>query len=424
VSFDQVCRLLGEALDGPFRGRIVADLASIPTLGAALARLREPMQTHRWKTDGTVIDLGRAIATFDARTRQEGFHVLHDWDGKADAVNPDPIAVDVLDFVARTRGDDPRDDACLAILVDYGFMNLLALLSLRLWDEGDADRNLDRLDGLLHALQGPGGSGQRFADDAATLLLIATAHYERDERGYDLLLDRTRRLNDRHRLRIALGHSASMGCHLRFGFEATYAKDTGNMRDDNVADYPWLCFAVATLMDEYVRLTASGVDVAGREGVVEALGNGLCADVGAFLADRPPDALAACESERSRFQQSFRRHAADLIPELERHRPTEERYSPLSFFFNFSHNVVKGSVVDALLWGEPWDVSLDDLLTGLPRDAERARAKESLAKTLMGYARANPDRIRGRLMPVIVYDPQAGRRAFGAAVRRLADGTA
>jgi hypothetical protein len=35
----------------------------------------------------------------------------------------------------------------------------------------------------------------------------------------------------------------------------------------------------------------------------------------------------------------------------------------------------------------------------------------------MAYARANPHRIRGRLMPVIVYDPQAGRRAFSATLR-------
>ena len=43
-----------------------------------------------------------------------------------------------------------------------------------------------------------------------------------------------------------------------------------------------------------------------------------------------------------------------------------------------------------------------------------------LATTLMGYARSNPDRIRGRLMPVIVYDPQAGRRAFSIAMEKLA----
>jgi hypothetical protein len=37
----------------------------------------------------------------------------------------------------------------------------------------------------------------------------------------------------------------------------------------------------------------------------------------------------------------------------------------------------------------------------------------------MTYARLNPDRIRGQLMPVIVYDPSAGRQAFGTTMRRL-----
>ena len=45
--------------------------------------------------------------------------------------------------------------------------------------------------------------------------------------------------------------------------------------------------------------------------------------------------------------------------------------------------------------------------------------KEMLANTLMTYARLNPDRIRGRLMPVIVYDPGAGRQAFGTTMRRI-----
>ena len=37
----------------------------------------------------------------------------------------------------------------------------------------------------------------------------------------------------------------------------------------------------------------------------------------------------------------------------------------------------------------------------------------------MGYARANPDRIRGRLMPVIVYDPSTGRQAFSVTMRKI-----
>jgi hypothetical protein len=39
----------------------------------------------------------------------------------------------------------------------------------------------------------------------------------------------------------------------------------------------------------------------------------------------------------------------------------------------------------------------------------------------MAYARSNPDRIRGQLMPVIVYDPEAGRRAFGVTMKRLTE---
>ncbi len=105
---------------------------------------------------------------------------------------------------------------------------------------------------------------------------------------------------------------------------------------------------------------------------------------------------------------------------FERYRPSEQAYSPLSFFFNFSHNVVKGTVVDALLWGEAWDVSLNDLLTGVPRAGLEPGSQQLLATTLMAYARSNPDRIRGKLMPVIVYDPQAGRRAFTVALEKLA----
>ena len=65
-----------------------------------------------------------------------------------------------------------------------------------------------------------------------------------------------RTLDQAHQTNVALGHAASMGSHLRFGFEATYARDTVIMRDDNVTDYPWLCFSLATLMREYSRLRA------------------------------------------------------------------------------------------------------------------------------------------------------------------------
>lgn len=417
TGFIDACALLERALQGEFRRQILDDVSSAKDFRTALYRLRDSMRTDVWAASGGDIRLSRFVAPWDSRTRQDGFHVLHDWDGKAEKVNPDTIAVDVLNYLARQRGAEPPDRVALSILLDYYFLNLLALMSLRVWDEGDADANLDRLEHLLQQLQGPDGSGQLFAADAETLLLIATAHYEPHEWGYDRLLDRVRTLNAPHRTRIAIGHASAMGCHLRFGFEATYARDTVVMRNDNVADYPWLCFALSNVMQEYVRMHEDGIDGLARVRVVEALLNGLSADARAFVSDFPPTSLSACEVERLVFRERFQGLKGDLIAELEPHRPSEQAYSPLSFFFNFSHNVLKGMVVDALLQGRPWAVSLNDLLTGVPR--ETSEPKEALAITLMEYARSAPDRIRGRLMPVIVYDPAAGRQAFGVTMRKL-----
>ena len=409
--------LLEAALAGPFRRTLIAAIADAPHLAQALDRLRGCMRAHFWKAGDTCLRFDKIVHKFDSRTRHDGFHVLNDWDGQADHVNADIIPVDVLNYVDTLRGDSPSDPASVAILVDYYFVHLLELLSLRVWDVGDADANLNRIDALLAMLQGPDGSGQLFAADAETLILIATSHYEPNERGYELLLDRTRGLSRAHRARIALGHAASMGSHLRFGFEATYARDTLLMRDDNVADYPWLCFALVTLMREYAESDDGAV--LPRPSIVEALLNGLSGDARAFVGEAPRF-LASCAGERAEFCDLFQQHRHEIVPAFEAFRPTAASYSPLSFFFNFSHNVRKGAVVDALLRSEPWRVSLNDLLTSADRGEATSSVKQSLATTLMNYARENPDTIRGRLMPVIVYDPAAGRRAFSVALSKLA----
>jgi hypothetical protein len=416
--FETACTLLDRALRGNTRRQIVSDLSSTRDFKTALLRLRDSMRSNVWKVGGAEINLGKIVRTFDTLTRADGFHVLHDWDGIADKVNADTIPVDVLHYVLERRGGGPLDPVVLAILLDYHFMHVLALLSVRIWDEGDADANLDRIDALLQLLQGADGSGQQFAADAETLILIGTSHYELQEWGYDNLLVKARTLNARHRVNVAIGHAASMGNHLRFGFEATYARDTVVMRDDNVADYPWLCFSLATVMSEYARIREGGDDAGQRQVLTEALLNGLSPDARAFVRE-PPRVAGPFEAERLVFAEQFRRYQPELVEAFERYRPTPQVYSPLSFFFNFSHNVVKGMVIDALLRGKPWRVTLNDLLTAAPREHAPEDSREALATTLMGYARANPHRIRGRLMPVIVYDPAAGRRAFSIALQKL-----
>jgi hypothetical protein len=421
-EFDRGCALVESALATTLRQDLVADLARSPTLGRALSRLRDRMQAHAWGSGAHAVDLDAVVQHYDRKTRQDGFHVLHDWDGKAEHVNENAIAVDVLNFMAEQRGAAPADGQALAILIDYYFMYILALFAMNAWDAGSPDKNLERVTGLLADLQGPHGSGQRFADDAETLMLIATAHYEPDDKAYDRLLERARTLNRRHRMLVALGHAASLGSHLRFGFEATYGKDISLMRADNVVDYHWLRFALATLMRDYARMSAEGVQGVERDKAVEALLNGLTSDADAFVGSHPPDFLVAATDEWNEFRDLFERHRRELEADFECERPSDRAYSPVSLLFNFSHNVVKGTIVDALLWGEAWTVGLNDLLTGIPHGEPRAQAKERLARTLMGYARAHPDTIRGRLMPVIVYDPPTGRRAYAVTLGAIRGG--
>jgi len=423
MTLGVACSLIDTILTGDARRLLVADLATARDFRSALERLRDSMRSHAWRAGAQSIALGRFVKEYDVDTRRDGFHVLNDWDGKADRVNEDTIPVDVLNYLIALRGSQAPDAAALAILVDYYFANLLALCSLRIWDEGDADANLDRVNALLQTLQSSDGSGQRFADDAETLILIATSHFEVVEVGYEKLLARVRTLNRVHQRNIAIGHAVSMGSHLRFGFEATYGRDTVVMRDDNVADYPWLCFALATVMREYADTRGQtplleSSSAKGSDPLCEALVNGLSSDPRAFIGQAPAS-LSAADADRSLFASLFAAHRDDMLEAFERFRPRDDAYSPLSFFFNFSHNVLKGTVVDALLRGKAWDVSFNDLLTSFPNDEATSAQRTSLATTLMGYARRNPDRIRGRLMPVIVYDPSTGREAFTAALRKL-----
>ena len=103
MSFASVCDTLEEALGGSFRADVVQQLSSSPTLGAALARLREAMRTDIWSFGDARLTLALAVREYDRQTRSEGFHALHDWDGVAAHVNPETITVDVLDYIAGQR---------------------------------------------------------------------------------------------------------------------------------------------------------------------------------------------------------------------------------------------------------------------------------------------------------------------------------
>src|SRR6476659_4288096 len=123
-------------------------------------------------------------------------------------------------------------------------------------------------------------------------------------------------------------------------------------------------------MGEYGRIADARIENRDRAVIEEALLNGLTADARAFIGV-PPPSLSDSESDRVRFVDGFTRHKNALLESFQKYRPSDEAYSPLSFFFNFSHNVVKGAVVDALLRGQAWPLTLSDLLPGTSRADEQ-----------------------------------------------------
>ena len=137
-----------------------------------------------------------------------------------------------------------------------------------------------------------------------------------------------------------------MGCHLRFGFEAQCGRDTLALRDDNIADYPWLCFALAGVMREYERrVSGTGTGTGNRyaapgallpapgiDRLEEAMLNGLTADARAFIGV-PPPSLAGSESDRVTFADGFARHKPALLERFERYRPSDTRvFAALALF--------------------------------------------------------------------------------------------
>ena len=424
------------------------------------------MRAHVFRGRFAPLVLDGFVRDFDVRTREEGFHVLHSWNHLEHHFTRENTPVLMLDRFAREWSAARATPRVQALLLDHYFFYVLALMVMRAWDEGDPNRNLDRITGLLRHLQGPHGSGHQFVARAETLLLMAISHFHPDESAYPRLLERIRTLDRAHRVHFALAEAAILGSHLRWGFAVLYRRDLGRMRSDNVGDYPWLLFSVATLMEEYVRLreerTGADLAAARRARVVEGLIDGLTPDPWAFTG-APPEALRPYKEEHTRFRDAFAEHRDDLLEEFARLRPDREEYSPLSYHCNFPHNAVMAKVsiqladenapnlpMDAMFTrAEVWrPADQGSLAAGVPdaaadggradvpdgeaaatpgdeSDAARAAAfmsadhPEALARYLMAYSGASPERLGRRGARLIIYDPNVGLRYYRMALQAL-----
>lgn len=389
------------------------------------------MRAHVFRGRFAPLVLDGFVRDFDVRTREEGFHVLHSWNHLEHHFTRENTPVLMLDRFAEEWSAARATPRVQALLLDHYFFYVLAVMAMRAWDEGDPNENLDRVTGLLRHLQGPHGSGHQFVARAETLLLMAISHFHPDESAYPRLLEKIRTLDRAHRVHFALAEAAILGSHLRWGFAVLYRRDLGRMRSDNVGDYPWLLFSVATLMEEYVRLREEGGQSrSGRADrgtrVLEGLIDGLTPDPWAFTG-APPEALRPYEDEHSGFREAFAEHRDDLLEEFERLRPGREAYSPLSFHCNFPHNAIMAKVSIQLADENAPNLPMDAMFTRAEawrgEDFVSANHPEALARYLMAYSGASPERLGRRGARLIIYDSNVGLRYYKMALQAMRSGS-
>ena len=409
LSWTEACDSVARALTGTTRRDMVDHLMGDREPFLAL---RGAMKRNTFAMASGSLGLQRVVASLDARSRQEGLHLVQAWDFGKHRFTDDSIPVLLLDHCGRLAARKSDDRATMALLLDQYFVTVISLLAVRAWDEGDANANLDRVSALLRTLQGPDGSRHPFIEDAESLLFLAISYYHPEEFAYDRLLAKVESLDGPHQLRVAVACAGMMSAHLRWGLRFMYERDLGRMRSDNVADYPWLAHAVATLAAEYDRLVAAD-DVSGRRNAIAgSLLLGLASDPLAFTGGVPP-VLRGRERDHQLTRGILAARRASLLDDLERMGAEAETFSPLSFTCNFPTNAAVALVTVAIEDGTPYPPL--NALFGRGASSDGAR----LAERLMKYAASDPSRLGAGGAPLAVHDRLGGASALNALRRSL-----
>lgn len=424
-------------LTGPARAEIRSSLGAgdLPT---RLKRLRRAMNEHT--LEGTPPGMAKVVRRLDVRTRKDGFHCLNSWDHQTHRFTEDITPVLLLDFFVRTKVQDPDADFTVALLVDYYFLHLLALAAMRVWDSDDPGAAMGRVTRLLEKLQGEAGSGHNFLSRAESLLIYAISQFHPEEQAYGRVIDRVSTLPPQHRTDFAISSAAVLGAHLRWGFWLMYERDVVRMRRDNEGDYPWLLWTAETLLEAWRERfgdtagTAASAEVEAAEGAdadsgAADRGDGerdrLLIGLLQVLAPDPwlltgsvPASLPDLADRHSAVRDALKELGPALLAKLEAHRPTKERYSPLSLHFNFPHNALVAAVTLSLMESTPAPLPLDVLFEA-PAAEDGGVAQEHFARVLMAFSGGSLDRLGHRGAMLIAYDPLSGMRSYSMMTRTL-----
>ena len=173
---------------------------------------------HACLAGGSTADAARAArrSYHQAARAQCGFHLLHDWDGKADRVNEDIIPVDVLHFLGVKRGAG-------RLRLDLGghparLLPALCVDAACRWRSGTTATRTPTSTGWMRWLRELSGAGRqrpavrgRRRDALPAGGFALRARRPRLRRAVDTGCTRTRRISSKSRLVTPPGWEATSG---------------------------------------------------------------------------------------------------------------------------------------------------------------------------------------------------------------------
>src|SRR5215207_11183015 len=125
------CGLLESVITGSIRDAIIEEIDRDDDFAAALSRLRASMRSHTFPSGAQPVALQRFVQALDARTKNEGFHLLESWDYNAHRFAHDITPVLMLDRCAPGATSASNRRATLRILLDHYFLCILGLVAAR-----------------------------------------------------------------------------------------------------------------------------------------------------------------------------------------------------------------------------------------------------------------------------------------------------
>ena len=384
--FSRACELVEAALAADERRRVIQELCARQSPSRALARVAGALRANLRDLDPKYAALDGLVTALDARTRCDGFHVLHDWDGAADRFNQRP-----------SRSTSRRSRSAAAVTARHEIAAASCSTTTISIARAAVAARLGRYDPTRTSTAGRchGAAPQerpRLASRPATLF---------DGHGATSRTGRLTRCSTESALIAGIvlpsrSITRSRSCHLRFG-RGVVRRDVGVMRRQRRR------LPVALRVDHASTMPPATTD---RRSVDQR----PCPD---------PSSLLASDD----FVERLRPHR-DGLRRVRALPAGREGLFAIAFFFNLPQRR-QGPGRGRVLRARPWPVSLNDLLTSLPPEGgsyasvASGLSRKDAAGTLMEHARRSPARIRGRLTPAIVYDTATGRHAYGATMRRL-----